>query len=98
MVKPTGPLCNLECRYCYYLEKEHLYPGSAFRMSDEVLEAFTRQYIRSQRTPEIDHVAPAMRFMADALRRHEPPAGIMDVLARGADPTLSEAYPLPTGP
>ncbi|MCG6955770.1 MAG: anaerobic sulfatase maturase [Gemmatimonadetes bacterium] len=53
LLKPRGAICDLECRYCYYLEKERLYPGSDFRMSDEVLEAFTRQYILSQRTPEI---------------------------------------------
>jgi uncharacterized protein len=41
MVKPRGAICDLDCRYCYYLEKEELYPGSDFRMSDEVLETFT---------------------------------------------------------
>jgi uncharacterized protein len=53
LLKPRGAVCDLECSYCYYLEKEHLYPGSDFRMSDEVLEAFTRQYVRSRRAPEI---------------------------------------------
>jgi len=50
MTKPTGPICNLDCRYCFYLEKENLYPGEAksFRMADEVLEAYIRQYIQSQ--------------------------------------------------
>jgi len=53
MLKPRGAICNLDCSYCYYLKKEELYPGSDFRMSDEVLEAFTRQYIESQQGPEI---------------------------------------------
>ena len=53
MIKPRGPICNLDCSYCYYLSKEHLYPGSEFRMSDDVLEGFTRQYIESQNVPEI---------------------------------------------
>ncbi|UCC27081.1 MAG: anaerobic sulfatase maturase [Gemmatimonadales bacterium] len=53
MLKPRGALCDLECAYCYYLRKEALYPGSDFRMSDEVLEEFTRQYIESQLTPEV---------------------------------------------
>jgi uncharacterized protein len=53
MLKPRGAICNLDCSYCYYLEKEKLYPGSSFRMSDEVLGAFTRQYIESQTGPEI---------------------------------------------
>ncbi len=53
MVKPRGPVCNLNCAYCYYLAKEKLYPGSDFRMSDAVLESFTRQYIAAQRVPEV---------------------------------------------
>jgi serine-type anaerobic sulfatase-maturating enzyme len=53
MLKPRGAICDLDCHYCYYLEKEHLYPGSSFRMTDDVLEAFTRQYIASQESPEI---------------------------------------------
>ncbi|WP_210275248.1 anaerobic sulfatase maturase [Martelella soudanensis] len=49
MVKPGGPRCNLDCRYCYYLEKERLYPDTRkFRMSDDVLEIFIRDYIASQ--------------------------------------------------
>jgi len=47
-VKPVGPICNLSCRYCYYLEKERLYPrGESFRMSDEVLESYIRQHIEA---------------------------------------------------
>jgi uncharacterized protein len=53
MAKPRGPICNLNCAYCYYLRKEQLYPGSDFRMSDHVLESFTRQYIEAQRVPEV---------------------------------------------
>jgi uncharacterized protein len=53
MVKPRGAICNLNCQYCYYLPKEHLYPDSQFRMTDDLLEAFTRQYIEAQRIPEV---------------------------------------------
>jgi uncharacterized protein len=53
MIKPRGPICNLACDYCYFLSKEALYPGSDFRMSDEVLEDFTWQYIQSQRVPRV---------------------------------------------
>ena len=38
LAKPTGAACNLNCSYCFFLNKERLYPGSHFRMSDEVLE------------------------------------------------------------
>lgn len=54
MAKPIGPICNLDCTYCYYLEKEKLFPkGENFRMSPEVLESYIRQYIETQETPEI---------------------------------------------
>ncbi len=44
MAKPIGPVCNLRCEYCFYLEKETFYPdGETYRMSDEVLEAYIRQ-------------------------------------------------------
>lgn len=54
MTKPTGPVCNLDCVYCYYLEKKNLFSESdSFTMSDEVTESFIRQYIESQSSPEI---------------------------------------------
>ena len=54
MTKPIGPMCNLDCTYCYYLEKENLYPpDEQFRMSEEVLEDYVRQYIASQDAPEV---------------------------------------------
>lgn len=49
LVKPVGPRCNLNCAYCYYLDKERLYPGQRnWRMSDETLALFVEQYIASQ--------------------------------------------------
>jgi len=48
MAKPTGAICNLDCAYCYYLEKESLYPGDRFRMGDDVLENYIRQVIEAQ--------------------------------------------------
>ena len=54
MVKPRGAICNLDCEYCFYLRKENLYPGGSFRMSDELLENFVRQYIESQRVPQVN--------------------------------------------
>ena len=53
MVKPGGGICNLDCKYCYFLSKEMMYPGSRFRMADEILETFIKQYIESQRVPEV---------------------------------------------
>jgi uncharacterized protein len=53
MTKPRGAICNLDCKYCYFLSKERLYPDSDFRMSDEALENYVRQYIAAQRVPEV---------------------------------------------
>lgn len=54
MTKPIGPICNLDCSYCFYLEKENLFPANKnFKMSDEVLETYIRQYIEQQSIPEI---------------------------------------------
>ncbi|HEY5530882.1 MAG TPA: anaerobic sulfatase maturase [Candidatus Anoxymicrobiaceae bacterium] len=52
MAKPTGPVCNLDCDYCFFLTKERLYPGSRFRMDDEVMREYVRQYIDAQNVPE----------------------------------------------
>ena len=53
LAKPTGAICNLDCTYCFFLSKEALYPGSKFRMTDEVLEDYLRQYIEAQQIPEV---------------------------------------------
>lgn len=55
MAKPVGPICNLDCSYCFYLEKEQLYPPrERFRMSDEVLRAYIQGYIAAQPSPEVE--------------------------------------------
>ncbi len=57
MLKPIGPICNLNCTYCYYLEKKNLYPDvNHFKISDEVLENFTKQYIEANQIPVINFV------------------------------------------
>ena len=53
LAKPTGAICNLDCAYCFFLSKEMLYPGSRFRMADELLETYIRQLIEAHRTPEV---------------------------------------------
>lgn len=54
MAKPIGPKCNLRCDYCFYLDKTLLFdPLTDFRMSDEVLATFVKQYIHSQPGPEV---------------------------------------------
>jgi len=48
MTKPIGPICNLDCKYCFYLEKEVLYTDGKWRMQPDVLESYIRQYIEAQ--------------------------------------------------
>ncbi len=53
MTKPIGPICNLDCQYCYYLEKEALYTEGKWRMSEDVLRNYIRQYIEAQPTDKV---------------------------------------------
>ncbi len=54
LAKPTGAICNLDCEYCFFLSKESLYPGSDFRMTDDVLAEYLRQLLAAQpRAPEV---------------------------------------------
>ena len=54
LAKPTGAVCNLDCSYCFFLSKEMLYPGSRFRMADELLEQYVKQLIEAHAgVPEV---------------------------------------------
>jgi len=53
LAKPAGAICNLDCSYCFYLDREELYPGARFRMRDEVLEAYLSQLLELHPGPEI---------------------------------------------
>jgi len=54
LAKPTGAICNLDCAYCFFLDKEVFYPGSKFRMSEPVLEQYIRQLIESHQTDSVN--------------------------------------------
>lgn len=54
MAKPTGAICNLDCKYCFFLSKEALYPGSPYRMAEDVQETYIRQVL------EAAHGAPSV--------------------------------------
>lgn len=55
MAFPMGPICNLDCEYCYYLKKTKLYPeNKKFKMSEEILEEYIKQYIESQPGPKVN--------------------------------------------
>ena len=54
LAKPAGAICNLDCSYCFFLSKELLYPGSRFRMADDLLEQYLRQLIEAHAdAPEV---------------------------------------------
>ena len=54
MAKPTGAVCNLDCEYCFFLSKELLYPGSRFRMAEDLQETYVRQLMEAHaRAPEV---------------------------------------------
>jgi uncharacterized protein len=55
LAKPIGPICNLDCKYCFYLEKESLYPNVAkWAMPEDVLESYIRQYIEAHDTAVVN--------------------------------------------
>ena len=57
LAKPVGPACNLNCEYCFYLEKKALFDtGGSYRMSDDVLDAYITSYIQAQPTPVVEFV------------------------------------------
>lgn len=57
LAKPIGPRCNLQCNYCFYLEKQAFFPqDKTFVMSEKVLRAYISKYIASQPTPVVEFV------------------------------------------
>ncbi len=85
MTKPAGAVCNLDCRYCYYLTKRDLYPGGEpFRMTNDLLEEYIVQHIEASPGPNITfawHGGEPTVLGLDyfrkivALQRHHRPAG-----------------------
>lgn len=53
LAKPTGAICNLDCKYCFFLSKEILYPESEFRMTGDLLETYIHQLLEAHQTPEV---------------------------------------------
>jgi uncharacterized protein len=82
--KPIGSICNLDCRYCYYLKKKHLYPkGESFLMSDDILEEYIVQHIDASPETVINFSwhggEPTLlgldyfRKIVELQRKHQPP-------------------------
>jgi uncharacterized protein len=84
LAKPTGAICNLDCEYCFFLSKEMLYPGSRFRMADDLLETYLRQLIEAHaRAPEV----------TVAWQAHEPTMMGLDFFRRSVE--LAEKHRMP---
>jgi len=50
MTKPIGPLCNLDCEYCFYLKKDKLFKHtnkSEFKMNNNTLDIYIKKYIEA---------------------------------------------------
>lgn len=57
MVKPVGPVCNLRCEYCYYVDKTTMFPvGERYRMTNEVLETTIRSFLEASSGPSVHFV------------------------------------------
>ena len=54
MVKPVGSLCNMRCKYCYYLDKAALYGGVEPTMDDALLERYIRANIEGNNSPVLN--------------------------------------------
>lgn len=54
LAKPAGATCNLDCKYCFFLSKDSLYPNERTRMSDHVLQTYIRQRLECFDQPEIN--------------------------------------------
>ena len=93
LAKPTGPICNLDCEYCFFLSKEELYPGDRFRMDDTTLESYIQQLLAAHRTPEVTVAwqggEPTMMGL-DFFRRS------MDVVERHRDPNQRVQHTIQT--
>ena len=86
--KPTGAICNLDCSYCFFLSKEELYPGSTFRMSDDLLETYVQQLLEAHRDSEVtvswQGGEPTLmgvdffRRVADLVERHRRPDQVVE--------------------
>lgn len=51
LVKPASADCNLRCRYCFYLDRSSLYPGtSCHRMDDATLQRMIATYMDTSQT------------------------------------------------
>ena len=53
LAKPTGAACNLNCAYCFFLDKKMLYPGSRFRMTDDLLEQYIKQLVEAHKVDQV---------------------------------------------
>lgn len=54
LAKPTGAACNLDCTYCFFLSKEVLYDSDGQRMTEQGLEAYLSNLLRSQPDGDVE--------------------------------------------
>jgi uncharacterized protein len=87
LAKPIGPVCDIKCDYCFYLEKYALFgTGENYRMPDDVLAAYIRQYVEAQPTPVVEFVwhggEPTLRgldFFRKVVELQQPFHGVKEI-------------------
>ena len=87
LAKPIGPVCDIKCDYCFYLEKHALFgTGEDYRMADDVLAAYIRQYVEAQPTPVVEFVwhggEPTLRgldFFRRVVELQQPFRGVKEI-------------------
>jgi hypothetical protein len=86
LAKPIGPVCDIQCDYCFYLEKHALFgKGENYRMSDDVLAAYIRQYVAAQPTPVVEFVWQAWNGTAHWQVEHAAMLRLAKLLWQGDD-------------
>ena len=97
LAKPTGPICNLDCEYCFFLSKEALYPGDRFRMSDDLLATYMPPVDRVAGRTDGDHRVAGRRAHAHG-RRLLPSGGRVGRVVRPPRPDAGRTPSRPTAP
>lgn len=102
LTKPVGALCNLDCVYCYYLDKQRLYGNSPKVMADDLLERYIRAYIQTNEVPTLSFVwhggeplLAGLAFFEKVVRlqqKHNPKRKVIENLIQTNGTLLNEAW------
>jgi hypothetical protein len=92
LAKPSGATCNIDCKYCFFVSKEALYPNDKQRMFGEP----GQNYLCAGLELFFKHTRPAMRTMEQLLQQRRPPSDVM-ALTAAEDDQRGPYQPCPCG-